>query len=1064
LNRTNEAKYFQSSQYMMNICCMTTKKWCLLLWLQALTYVYAQAQFNPTDFAGLQLWLRADSGLVMNGSFVSQWSDISGTNRHAVSEVDVIRPTVLFNAINGLPAVSFDGSEDFLHFDEIPDVRTVFWVLRENPGASSITSRPLLGWSGGFNFLRGDNEQLWNGLYASTQVINGLTRLNGQTVNGANAWLNPDFNVVALRTSGNIQANHLTMESNIYGRTWWGEMAEIIIFNQPLSDNEMEGVESYLFNRYASVYQPMADVWMGASLCDTTLCIPDGFSNVVWDNAINGSCLEITASGSHHVTFTDAFGRYFVDTVEVHYAIDNGILDAEFCQGNSYMWPAPEYSFGYELDGQPVPEVIVDQEGIHTIQINDESGCLKIIDLNLVQDNFSSSYQIAEQNVYCEGANLFLTPAMDPDLPVVWNGNWTSPTIQLQVNGAYTVEAHNENNCAFRDTVNITLAGSSSAIDLYSEGDCLGTSTSFSALVTSGESLISGIWDFGDEQTALGITINHTYNEPGVYLATFTGVNASGCTSYAQLNVQIHALPTLSLEAAGRCTNEGVTLQAIATSTDGEVIQYDWLVAGEFLQGPEVVAHLPLPGFNNIIVSASTEYGCISEWSQLYQMFDPPSVAAIGDTVCWGALNQFEFNVINSGSSSSQVAVAWEFGDGTGSTQPQPFHYYGMPQNYEALVVSENSEGCRDTTAVMAKVLELPEPDFMIANFCVGQEQVVLDMTVTDALDPIENWDWLVDGTQSYQGQQPLVSFQNTGLHPIQLTVTSVHGCEAEVLQQIPVWPTPMVYFSWSPLLQGAPWEVPFEATSNIPADFHWYFGDGNSGSGTSSPHLFGMNGTYNVQLTATTPQGCSSAVSQIVTVANPNLDLAIQNIQIIPFGTANQILVQVKNNGNLKLEQVLMSWQLGGDAPVIETWTANLGAGETTVFEFASRVSQTTGQYPYLCVYAETSPWLTSEINLTDNAFCKPLESGGLELFAPYPNPGDDRMFVRLIAPESGNIQLYVIDQKGQQVMVFEDLEVDKGFQQFFIDISQLANGSYRIVAEMTQARSVVSFLKMAR
>jgi hypothetical protein len=198
--------------------------------------------------------------------------------------------------------------------------------------------------------------------------------------------------------------------------------------------------------------------------------------------------------------------------------------------------------------------------------------------------------------------------------------------------------------------------------------------------------------------------------------------------------------------------------------------------------------------------------------------------------------------------------------------------------------------------------------------------------------------------------------------------------------------------------------------------------------------------------------------------VADPIKDLSIQALQITPSENGSLIQVQVRNNGNVKLDQILMSWQLGGDAPVLETWQASLAPGAIETFTFQSRVSAVSSQYPYLCVYGETSPWLVTEINLTDNAYCKPLESGGLELFAPYPNPGSDRMFIRLIAPSNGMLTMHVIDIKGQEVLQFEELEVSKGFQQFFIDISSLANGSYRLKAEMDFSKSVVSFLKIAR
>ena len=146
-----------------------------------------------------------------------------------------------------------------------------------------------------------------------------------------------------------------------------------------------------------------------------------------------------------------------------------------------------------------------------------------------------------------------------------------------------------------------------------------------------------------------------------------------------------------------------------------------------------------------------------------------------------------------------------------------------------------------------------------------------------------------------------------------------------------------------------------------------------------------------------------------------------------------------------------------------METWQASLAQGDVEIYEFRSRVTTNSTQYPYLCVYGETSPWMGSEVNLTDNAFCNPLQSGGLELIAPFPNPGNDRMFIRLIAPSNGVLVMRVIEFKGQEVLRFDELDVSKGVQQFFIDISSLANGSYLLLAEIDLSKSVVSFLKIA-
>ena len=1026
--------------------------------------VFAHAQFNPTTIDGLQLWLRADTGIVMNGNFVSQWSDQSVQGRHATSDFDVIRPTFIPNAINGLPAVSFDGVDDFLQFAEMGDVRTVFWVLRENPLANDAPPRPLLGWSGGLNFLRGDNEQIWNGQYAAPQVFNGTTRLNGAAVNGANTLLNDGFNLVSLRTTGNVQASHLTMELNIYGRTWWGEMAELLIYNEPLSDEQIVEVENYLRGRYVPIYNPISDIAMGASLCDTTLCVPTAFQHVVWNNSIESQCLSVGQSGNYTVSFEDALGRSYSDTIHVQFEIDDAVINDTFCAGSNYVWPIAESSFGLNWDGGDVEMIDTNEDGLHTLIVTDANQCSKTVQFDLTVDLFAQSYSIAQQPVYCTGAMLQIVPTLPSQTEVVWNGELMQPNLELLSSGLYTVQAINPLGCILRDTLLVELAGTASGIELSNEGACAGVSVVLNAAVVSGTDLISGTWEFGDQGSAQAVSVSHSYDAPGNYTLTFTGINQSGCTSFTSMDLLIHALPEVSFEVFGQCVNAPIQLNAIANSLDGEITQYEWLVDGDFLQGPLQQVVLDMVGFNNIIVSATTEYGCQAEWSELHQMYAEPSAQVSSDTVCLGALSQFTWQLISSGTGQNNVSTAWEFGDGTGSLQAQPFHYYPYAGNYSANVITTNSALCRDTTHIAAVVFGLPEADYVISNFCVGEPNPLIDMSTSAEGDPIVAWSWTADGESNYEGAQPILTFEGQGLHPVNLQVTSQYGCISEVMQQIPVWPVPVISFAWDPLIAGAPWSVPFEATSDLNVDFQWHFGDGSTGFGATTEHVFGINDEYVIQLIGTTPQGCSTEVSQVITVADPIKDLSIQALQITPSENGSLIQVQVRNNGNVKLDQIIMSWQLGGDAPVLETWQASLAPGAIETYTFQSRVSTVSSQYPYLCVYGETSPWLVTEINLTDNAYCKPLESGGLELFAPYPNPGSDRMFIRLIAPSNGVLAMHVIDIKGQEVLQFEELEVSKGFQQFFIDISSLANGSYRLKAEMDFSKSVVSFLKIAR
>lgn len=70
--------------------------------------------FGPTTIAGLQAWLRADALALNNNDPVASWTDSSGLAHHAVQASGTLQPLYQTNQVNSLPALLFDGVDDFL--------------------------------------------------------------------------------------------------------------------------------------------------------------------------------------------------------------------------------------------------------------------------------------------------------------------------------------------------------------------------------------------------------------------------------------------------------------------------------------------------------------------------------------------------------------------------------------------------------------------------------------------------------------------------------------------------------------------------------------------------------------------------------------------------------------------------------------------------------------------------------------------------------------------------------------------------------------------------------------
>ena len=68
---------------------------------------------TPADVDGLRLWLDAGAGVdVDDNGRVKAWRDQSGLNNHLANGGASWRPTYIENAVNGLPALHFDGDEN----------------------------------------------------------------------------------------------------------------------------------------------------------------------------------------------------------------------------------------------------------------------------------------------------------------------------------------------------------------------------------------------------------------------------------------------------------------------------------------------------------------------------------------------------------------------------------------------------------------------------------------------------------------------------------------------------------------------------------------------------------------------------------------------------------------------------------------------------------------------------------------------------------------------------------------------------------------------------------------
>lgn len=190
---------------------------------------------------------------------VSEWRDKSGNNYHVQQSVGYRQPAYNLTPINGKNTMQFESSRQFSSAVPDPaDFRDVY-IVAEWDGASTFThssdSYKVL-FSGGVhdNANQGiqtgaNNKKLYNNGPFFDEII-----LNGSAFNITNDILDD----LAVPFCINVRCNSykpldgfsISRDRSLDGREWIGKIAEIICFDNKLTDTERQKVEGYLAHKW----------------------------------------------------------------------------------------------------------------------------------------------------------------------------------------------------------------------------------------------------------------------------------------------------------------------------------------------------------------------------------------------------------------------------------------------------------------------------------------------------------------------------------------------------------------------------------------------------------------------------------------------------------------------------------------------------------------------------------------------------------------------------------------------------------------------------------------------
>lgn len=375
-------------------------------------------------------------------------------------------------------------------------------------------------------------------------------------------------------------------------------------------------------------------------------------------------------------------------------------------------------------------------------------------------------------------------------------------------------------------------------------------------------------WDFGDGESSVGPTAEHTYDDAGIYTVTLTASNAAGSSSTSTKITVLSGVdpPTAAIAPIPKTVVQGqfVALESVSLN---EPTRLAWDFGdGNTGAGTSTKHAWAEPGTYRIRLTAENSEGSDETFTDIVvtKRIDPPvsqftqsaTEVLLGENVTFTNL-----------SLNDPTKLIWDFGDDTTARGETTTKSWSQPGRYRVTLRATNDAGTNRTGVTITVVRPVDPPT---ASFDAGTTVVATKTRVnfrdTSGNNPT-SWSWNFGDTGVSSNPNTSHEWAKPGTYVVRLTVAN-EGGSSTAQREIVVKDLPSANFRWE-IVEGT--TVKFTDTSwDGPTSYSWDFGDGATSTERSPTHTF-TGGVFDVKLVVSNDVGASSPkVQQVTTVRAP--------------------------------------------------------------------------------------------------------------------------------------------------------------------------------------------------
>ena len=450
--------------------------------------------------------------------------------------------------------------------------------------------------------------------------------------------------------------------------------------------------------------------------------------------------------------------------------------------GGSYSWTGPG-NFSFANADITIADLTAANAGTYALNYTAATGCSTMESVSVTLAALPTP-TLSTSGAFCLGDPSLV---VEDNNPAAYTYNWLNENgtnyTEKVINianpveadaGTYTVTVTNSDGCSINESITIGYNGETPQLAITGETEiCAEGSISLSETGDGGQ---NHVWTGPNnlEFAGANLQINNITNQnTGLY--EVSADNGNGCSANTSIEVNVNALPNLTLAANDTEPCEGSNLQLSETSAD--LVSWEWTGPNNFS------SDLPNPSITNVGMAASGAYnliginaaGCMSEQT-IGITVNPTFNAGTGRNtqICSGPVVNLRTLLL--GSDDGGIFID-DSGAGTLDGTNLATENLGAGR-YLFSYTSDEFATCNTISRVAVIIRAAPSPELSTPTaFCLGETA----LTLADIGQETYTYNWLNETTQTnYTGKTVIIDNPvATDAGDYVVSITNSNGCES---------------------------------------------------------------------------------------------------------------------------------------------------------------------------------------------------------------------------------------------------------------------------------------------